>query len=112
LFWQNAASGSKYNSASNAFWLLQLPPAVPPGTYTLTIQAAGLRPGWAKDITEHQGESHNIPHIILPMSLAETGSRSRHRKQAWIPLDKFQHDYSEHADGRLPFIVGRDAAEW
>jgi len=108
---QNAASGSKYNSASNGSGFFNFA-AVPPGTYTLTIQAAGFASWVAKDITEHQGESHNIPHIILPIASAETRVQVTASEAGVIPLDNGSSTTTlntQMVDSLS--IVGRDAAE-
>src|SRR3954447_9025215 len=64
---ENVATGMKFTTVSNGTGFFNFA-AVAPGTYNLAITASGFSSWTQKGIIEHQGESHTIPKIGLPVA--------------------------------------------
>ena len=64
---ENTATGVKFNTVSNGTGFFNFA-AVAPGTYNVVISATGFSSWSQKGIIEHQGESHTIPNISLPVA--------------------------------------------
>jgi hypothetical protein len=68
---ENLATGVKITTVSNGTGFFNFA-AVAPGTYKLQISAAGFTSWSQTGLIEHQGESHTIPNIALPIAGATT----------------------------------------
>ena len=108
---ENPATGSSTNTTSNGDGFFNFA-AVAPGTYKLTITANGFATWVANGVTEHQGESHNIPAIKLPVAKANEVVQVTASQAAEIPLDNGANTTTLNTKMVDTLsIQGRDAAE-
>jgi hypothetical protein len=108
---EDVISGVKTATVSNGAGFFNFA-AVAPSTYKLTVEAAGFTRWVATDIVEHQGESHNIPKIALPMGSTNSSVEVTSSEAGAIPLDNGSSTMTlnnEMVDTLS--IQGRDAAE-
>jgi hypothetical protein len=83
---ENVASGVKSSTVSNGTGFFKFA-AVAPSTYKLTISAQGFSTWVGTDIIEHLGESHDIPHIILPVAGESTDVQVTASEAGVVPID-------------------------
>jgi hypothetical protein len=83
---EDVATGVRSSTISNGTGFFSFA-AVAPGTYKLMVRAEGFTPFEESGIIEHQGENHNIAHIVLPVGATSTTVAITASDAGVIPLD-------------------------
>jgi len=107
----DVATGDKRNTVSNGTGLFHFA-AVPVGTYTVTIEAAGFTKYQATDIIIHGGDDHVLRGLTLKVSGSSSEVEVTASEAAVIPVDNGASSttINETLVQNLS-ITGRDAAE-
>lgn len=104
-------TGVKTQTVSNSLGFFNFA-AVAPDTYTLLITASGFEKWQETDIVEHQGEEHNVPHIVLKIGSTTASVEVTVSAGGEIPLDNGASTttLNQKMVDQLS-VQGRDAAE-
>lgn len=108
---KNEASGITRETVTNASGVFNFP-AVPPGTYTVTVSFTGLQTWEAKGIVLNQGASAALPNVVLEVAGTRQEVQVSEAAEVVVPVDTGQASQSLNRQMVEELsIVGRNAAE-
>lgn len=108
---EDVQTGVKSETTSNGAGFFHFA-AVASSTYKMTIKAAGFETWIATDIVEHQGESHTIPNIKLPIATTSANIEVTASEAGVIPVDNGASSTTLNEEMvRSLSVQGRNAAE-
>ncbi len=109
---KNAASGDTRNTVSNNAGYFTFP-ALPPGTYDVTVSAPGFRSWQQNGITLNQGDNRTLPNIALQVGQANQQVEVVAGAEAVAPVDTGEVATTLNSEMVNDLAIqGRDAGEF